>query len=682
MSKSKIHNVRFFNPHPNTIRTMALHNTFKKLAVCRSDASIEIWNLTSAPFLECTISTTTSNSSIEAISWCSDQLFSVGLHGFLVHYNLKKLAIENRWAVTGGACYCLDVNKSNDMLAIGTEQGYLNIFAVKDDGIYFEKFFDKQEGMIICLKFDSTGKFVASGSTDTVRVWNVETGHALHKMTTGRSEANKQTIVWSIEMTSDFTIITGDSRGKITFWDGKVGSQIESYQSHKADILGLCLSEDEKTLYAAGVDPTIVTYEKINVRGENQKWVKSIQRKIHEHDVNALVLYDNKLYSGGADSYLACSFHPPKTLLKYPPIPQSCVHLAREARYIMLRHPDHIDLWSLGQGQEVEQNYTGLIDLQDEPKKLLVLQKTVKDEDNVKEREGITCCCISNDGNWIMYSTNLDSRLFKLNKDENSLTLDKIELSCGPCIQGVFTPNNSQLITCPNSGGLNVYELADSKAELKQTIEIEEIKDTITFLQISSCGKYILIGDTSSNIVLWTSTSKRKIWTSHCKLPKYKFPATAMAMHPKTLNLVVSYSDSKIIEYDVIKRQYTSFSEKLSGLDFKSKFYPIKTITFDPRVKSIIILHDDNNLHIVNKEKKIVMKKKKAKIEQKEASPKAVNGIDVTATKVEVHTLKKYKHLVHFEWLSEDEMIAVEVNPLTLFEKLPPAFAQATFGKK
>ncbi|CAH1964659.1 unnamed protein product [Acanthoscelides obtectus] len=138
----------------------------------------------------------------------------------------------------------------------------------------------------------------------------------------------------------------------------------------------------------------------------------------------------------------------------------------------------------------------------------------------------------------------------------------------------------------------------------------------------------------------------------------------------------------QIIEYDVIKRQYTSFSEKLSGLDFKSKFYPIKTITFDPRVKSIIILHDDNNLHIVNKEKKIVMKKKKAKIEQKEASPKAVNGIDVTATKVEVHTLKKYKHLVHFEWLSEDEMIAVEVNPLTLFEKLPPAFAQATFGKK
>nr|CAH7757375.1 unnamed protein product [Callosobruchus chinensis] len=680
MSKSKIHNVRFFNPYPNTIRTMALHSTKKKLAVCRSDASIEIWNLSSAPFLEHTICATTSNSSIEAISWCGDNLFSIGLHGFLVHYNLRKLAIEGQWAVTGGACYCLDLNKSNDKIAIGTEQGYLNIFEVKSDGVYFEKFFDKQEGMIVCLKFDSTGKYIASGSSDTVRIWNVETGHAIHKMTTGRSEAKKETIVWSIELLSDFTIITGDSRGKITFWDGKVGAQLESYQSHKADILALCLSDNEHTLYCAGVDPTIVTYEKINVRGENQKWVKSIQRKIHEHDVNALVLFDGKLYSGGADSYLACSFYPPKTLLKYPPIPQSCVHLAKEARYIMLQHSNYIELWSLGKSQMVENNYTGIVDLQEEPKKLLVLHKTVTDQDDVKEREGINCCCISNNGRWIMYSTNLGSRLFKLDRDTDNLTLDKMDFqnSKVPCILGIFTSNSSQLITCPNSGGLNVYDLKDSGVVLRQTIEIEEIKDIITFLQVSPCSKYLIIGDSSSNIGIWTS--KNKQWVPHCKLPRYKYPPTAMAIHPKTLYLVVSYSDSKIVEYDVKKRQYTPFTEKLSKSDFKSKFYPIKSITFDPRVNDIIIFHDDSSIYVVKKETEFVDKKKKAKI-TKDTSP-AVNGIDVPVTEVQIHTLKKYKHLVHFEWLSMDEMVAVEVNPLTLLEKLPPAFAQTTFGKK
>lgn len=40
----------------------------------------------------------------------------------------------------------------------------------------FSKFLDKQEGRILCLKYDSTGNFIASGSMDTVRVWDVTTG--------------------------------------------------------------------------------------------------------------------------------------------------------------------------------------------------------------------------------------------------------------------------------------------------------------------------------------------------------------------------------------------------------------------------------------------------------------------------------------------------------------------------
>ncbi|VEN50926.1 unnamed protein product [Callosobruchus maculatus] len=348
----------------------------------------------------------------------------------------------------------------------------------------------------------------------------------------------------------------------------------------------------------------------------------------------------------------------------------------------MLRHSNHIELWSLGTSQKVDNNYTGLVDLQEEPKKLLVLHKTVTDQDDVKEREGISCCCISNNGKWIMYSTNLGSRLFKLERDADNLTLDKIEFEKNkvPCILGTFTSNSSQLITCPNSGGLNVHDLKDGEVVLRQTIEIKEIEDTIMFLQMSPCGKYLLVGDSSSNIVIWTS--KNKQWVPYCKLPKYRYPATAMSIHPKTLYLVVSYSDSKIVEYDVKKRQYTPFTEKLSKLDFKSKFYPIKSITFDPRVNSIIIFHDDSSIYVINKEKAFVDKRKKAKITKDTSPQKAVNGIDVPVTKVEVNTLKKYKHLVHFEWLSKDEMVAVEVNPLALFEKLPPAFAQTTFGNK
>lgn len=102
-----------------------------------------------------------------------------------------------------------------------------------------------------------------------------------------------------------------------------------------------------------GVDPRIASFEKINVRGSGNaavvdyKWIKSIQRVIHDHDVKALTMCDEKLFSGGMfatispnqalsmyrivdilfivlgrDGYLALSAYPPKVLIKYSPLLQ------------------------------------------------------------------------------------------------------------------------------------------------------------------------------------------------------------------------------------------------------------------------------------------------------------------------------------------------------------------------
>lgn len=47
----------------------------------------------------------------------------------------------------------------------------------------------------------------------------------------------------------------------------------------------------------------IASYEKVKIRDSDErgKWVKSIQRVIHDHPVKALVICDQKLYSGGND---------------------------------------------------------------------------------------------------------------------------------------------------------------------------------------------------------------------------------------------------------------------------------------------------------------------------------------------------------------------------------------------
>ena len=62
----------------------------------------------------------------------------------------------------------------------------------------------------------------------------------------------QETLVWCIAITDDFVIISGDSTGMTSFWDGKMGTLIDQVPAHKADVLCFCLSEDQQTVYSAG----------------------------------------------------------------------------------------------------------------------------------------------------------------------------------------------------------------------------------------------------------------------------------------------------------------------------------------------------------------------------------------------------------------------------------------------
>jgi U3 small nucleolar RNA-associated protein 4 len=48
----------------------------------------------------------------------------------------------------------------------------------------------------------------------------------------------------------------------------------------------------------SGVDPLIATFERIQMKDGNT-WVRSIQRRIHDHDVRALAYCHGRLFSGG-----------------------------------------------------------------------------------------------------------------------------------------------------------------------------------------------------------------------------------------------------------------------------------------------------------------------------------------------------------------------------------------------
>ncbi|XP_076637416.1 UTP4 small subunit processome component l(3)72Dn [Colletes latitarsis] len=686
MSTCKIHNIRFYNLEPRSVTCLSYESKTRKLALARNDNSIEVWNVGNAPFVECIIAGHPENS-IESILWIGPRLFSTGLHGMIAEYDLTTLSIKNEVAVTGGAAWCMDVNHEKTCLAVGTEDGYINTFSVTSDALIYERIFDKQKGRILCIKWDNTGEMIYTGSADTIRVWSAISGHAIHKMTTSRKEVKKETIIWCLEVTDDNIIISGDSRGCLSFWDPHVGTLIESHESHTADVLAVTLSHETNVVYCAGVDPVVRSFCKIIMKSTGKpQWVKGIERRLHAHDVRALVDADGKLYSAGVDGYLAQSSYPPKILVKYPPLLQPpCATVCRKSRCILLRYTNFLELWRLGSPTKVspESVHPGMFhQLEEEPIKLLQLK--------TKGEENIISCAINKDSKTIVYSTDSHVRVFHFDVVEGDAQLLKndSDISATRIQKMLFSPNGKLFVTVNNDGKKNTVTLYKVKKKhlwfLGSFYTNQESIVDVGLMCFSPDSKYFICADRQGIIAVYNineaeTTDTPVAWL----LPKYSCPLTAMAVQKNTLNLVVVYSDHKIIEYNILQRQYTKFSNNLQSRlpkQWLARSFPITNIIFDPRNENIIIMHDDSTVYVINKSNELP--EKEAKIPKRENGDITEDSSSVLSSQSQqtFQVLKKYKHLVYLDWLNDEELVAVEVNPISLTEKLPPTLKQKWFG--
>lgn len=76
-------------------------------------------------------------------------------------------------------------------------------------------------------KHINSPKFCLTGSVDSIRVWNVKTGQATCRLSV--SKRGEEVIVWCLAFLSDNTIVSGDSLGRLSFWDITIGDQV-TYQ--------------------------------------------------------------------------------------------------------------------------------------------------------------------------------------------------------------------------------------------------------------------------------------------------------------------------------------------------------------------------------------------------------------------------------------------------------------------
>lgn len=502
-----------------------------------------------APFLESSI-VGHPDDSVESILWIDQRLVSTGLRGMVTEYDLSTLSPRYEVAVTGGAAWCIDINNTKSRIAVGTEDGYINTFTVNADSLVYERIFDKQNGRILCIKWDNTGSIIFTGSPDTVRVWNSISGHAIHKMTTARKYMKKETIVWCLAVTDDNLVVSGDSRGVLSFWDPNLGTLIESHESHTADILAIAMSQEENVVYCAGVDPVVRSFSKVTLKScARPQWVKGIERRLHVHDVRALVEADGKLYSAGVDGYLAQSTYPPKLLIKYPPLLQPpCVTVCRKSRCILLRYTNFLELWRLGSSGKVARDslHPGMVhSLEENPIKLLELR--------TKGDESIVSYAISKDSKIIVYSTDTHVRVFnfdvvdgdaRLMRNDTDIALQRVQ-------KMLFSPNGKRFVTISNDGNGSTVTLFRVE---KKTLKLEgsyqtarQNVDNVGLMCFSPDNKYFVCSDRRGLVVVYSVDEALTTHTPNVlPLPTYSCPPTAMAVQKDTSNLVIVYSDHKV----------------------------------------------------------------------------------------------------------------------------------------
>ncbi|SCV75017.1 BQ2448_8046 [Microbotryum intermedium] len=136
----------------------------------------------------------------------------------------------------------------------------------------------------------SIRRFDAPSSGAVSGVWR-----SVHRMTLDQLRG-EHTVVWAASVLQDGTIVSGDSMGNVKFWDAEMGTQTQSFKTHKADVLALAIGADGTSIFTSGVDQKTVEFRLVTISSNrsndttSRRWVQASGRRLHSHDVRAMVV--------------------------------------------------------------------------------------------------------------------------------------------------------------------------------------------------------------------------------------------------------------------------------------------------------------------------------------------------------------------------------------------------------
>lgn len=367
------------------------------------------------------------------------RLFGISLKGFLFEVDLSTGTFTNMQDTYSGAAWCMAASPRQNILAIGGEDGIVRLFRYYNQTrVEYVKSLPTSGARVLSIAYHPTKPELFIGCSDgTIRCLDEESGRTNFRMTGDIHPGVFTPYIWSLAVLSDSTVISGDSRGQIQFWDGHVGVLTGSFVHHVADVLSIVTSPAENAIFASGIDGKVVCIQR-STSEENTRtsWVYAHSHRAHTHDVFAMAIVSKAkkqssvpgkswtLLSGGLDAkismYAADDFDRTRPIwIPIIPANELVSHNTSYSR-VVLRHRQHVDLWTVDLQRDISSS-SGPIHNQCQ---LFLRLK-------VSTSEHLHAATLSPDGNLLITSTAAETKAWKISHQpqvSNKVKLLKMNL--------------------------------------------------------------------------------------------------------------------------------------------------------------------------------------------------------------------------------------------------------------
>ncbi|BFZ53042.1 U3 small nucleolar RNA-associated protein [Savitreella phatthalungensis] len=488
-----IHRSRFVDHVPSGITAIAFSHRSSsgdtqsnalRCAVGRANGDIEIWNprdnWTCDLVLKGGIDRT-----IEGLAWANQKgfpprLFSIGGATSITEWSLDGLKPRQTVECNAGPLWSLAISPDQESIAVGCEDGSLVMLDISGGpgAVEYKHALTRQRSRIMSLAFGPADIIYGGCSDSTIKAWNYRQakGPIVGRMTVDKV-GGEHSLVWSILVLKNGTIVSGDSTGAVKLWDPRFYSLSQNFKVHAADVLCLTSNAAGDTLFSAGVDQKMQTYKLVD---QKRRWAHITGRRFHQHDVRAMASYESRTSSivvtGGVDMGLAliplAKFLEDKHRIISPVPPSSVRHIsiatASEPR-LLLKWADHeIKIWALCSAVT---NDALKDDLGDASAQLVSRMR-------LANQENITYAEISPDAKYIIVCSLDGTKLFALQAGEG---LRPKKLHC-EAIESLASRrasflSNGELCILTRESDLLLFDLTDGQATRKLDLEVDRSAD-------------------------------------------------------------------------------------------------------------------------------------------------------------------------------------------------------------